>query len=194
MNGNDAMFGIVTLGWIVLVASSLAARRIPLKQGMKMALAWVGIFTLGFTLFVFRGEFSAIGSRMKSELTGSPMVDGTAIRIPIAQDGHFWATATVNGVEARFLIDSGATITTLSKDLAEKAGVRTEAGGAIVETANGTVVMDRGRAEQFDLGGIVRNDLKIHISGADETNIIGMNFLSSISNWRVEGHDLVLQP
>ncbi len=89
VNGTDAMFGIVTLGWIVLIASSLAARRIPLKQGMKMALAWVAIFTVGFTLFVFRGEFSAVGSRMKSELLGTPMVEGSTIRIPIAEDGHY---------------------------------------------------------------------------------------------------------
>lgn len=194
MNGNDVMYGIVTLGWIVLVASSLAARRVPLKQGMKMALAWVAIFTIGFTLFAFRGQFAAAGSRMKAELLGTPMVEGSAIRIPIAQDGHYWATATVNGIEASFLIDSGATVTTLSGDLGSKAGVRAEAGGAIVDTANGTIVMDRGRVEHFGLAGITREDLRVHISNVDETNIIGMNFLSSLSNWRVEGHDLVLQP
>lgn len=194
MSGNDALFGIVTLGWIVLVASSLAARRIPLKQGMKMALAWVAIFTVGFTLFAFRGEFSAVGNRLKSELLGTPMLEGSAIRIPIAQDGHYWATASVNGVEGRFLIDSGATITTLSSDIAEKAGVRAAAGGAIVETANGTIVMGRGRAETFKLGTISREDMRVHISNADETNIIGMNFLSTLANWRVEGQHLVLQP
>lgn len=194
MNGTDAMFGIVTLGWIVLIASSLAARRIPLKQGMKMAVAWVAIFTVGFTLFAFRGEFSAVGSRMKSELLGTPMVEGSTIRIPIAEDGHYWATAVVNGVEARFLIDSGATITTISQSLADKAGVRAEPGGAIVDTANGTIVTGRGRAENFKLGTIARETLKVHISDSDETNIIGMNFLSSLTSWRVEGHDLVLQP
>jgi aspartyl protease family protein len=188
------MFGIVTVGWLVLVVSSLVARKVPMKQTAKIALAWVAIFTVGFTLFAFRGEFSALGSRLKSELLGTPVVSGETIRIPIGQDGHFWATASVNGVEGRFLVDSGATITTIGQGFAERAGLRIEPGGAIVETANGTVVMDRGRAGTFALGPIGRDELRVHVSKADETNVIGMNFLSSLSNWRVEGSDLVLQP
>ena len=48
---------------LVLVASALFSRRLPLGQTAKMAAAWIGIFALVFALFSFRSEFMAIGSR-----------------------------------------------------------------------------------------------------------------------------------
>jgi aspartyl protease family protein len=34
----------------------------------------------------------------------------------------------------------------------------------------------------------------VDINEADDVNLLGMNFLSSLDSWRVEGNYLVLQP
>jgi hypothetical protein len=55
-------------------------------------------------------------------------------------------------------------------------------------------VFQRGRADRLKLGPIERSDLAVHIAAAEhDTNVIGMNFLSSLSAWGVEGSTLVLR-
>ncbi len=49
----------------VFVGSSLIAMRIPMGKALKMALGWVAIFALAFLVFAFRGEFSALGQRIR---------------------------------------------------------------------------------------------------------------------------------
>jgi aspartyl protease family protein len=101
----------------------------------------------------------------------------------------------------RFLVDSGATTTSISAETARRAGIEPSSGiPAIVRTANGTITVQRGRAERLAIGHIVRDDLAVHISeGFGETNVLGMNFLSSLSGWGVEGQRagrgrLILKP
>jgi aspartyl protease family protein len=101
--------------------------------------------------------------------------------------------ARVNGHAARFLVDSGASITTVSQATADAAALRRGMQVAQVETANGTVSMGRGTAERFEVGDIERRDFAVHINPRDGVNVIGMNFLSKLASWRVEGNYLVLR-
>ena len=95
----------------------------------------------------------------------------------------------------RFLVDSGATVTTLSRATAHTAGVEPDGGfGVMVDTANGTAMFDRGNVDRLKVGPIERGSLAVHISRVDgDTNVIGMNFLSTLSAWGVEGRTLVLK-
>ena len=112
----------------------------------------------------------------------------------MAEDGHFWVDASVNGHEAPFLVDSGATVTTVSRETADRAGLEPGMRVAMVETANGTVRMRVASAERFEVGAIARSDFTVQINDHDESNVLGMNFLSKLGSWRVEGNYLVLQP
>ena len=194
MNGEQMAYALYLVLFLVLVASSLAARRVPFGKTLKMSAIWVGIFALVFALFSFRSEFSSLGSRLKAEAVGTPIQAGEELRVPMAEDGHFWVQATINGHEAAFMVDSGASVTTISKETAEQAGVETGFRVAEVGTANGSVIMRRARAERFQVGGIARTDLSLLVNTHDETNVLGMNFLSSLQSWRVEGNYLVLNP
>jgi aspartyl protease family protein len=194
MDGTDAPNTFYLLLLLMLVGSSLVGMRLPLAKTAKMALAWVAIFGVGFALFSFRSEFSALGSRLKAEAIGEPVVAGGELRIPMAEDGHFWVDASINGQEAPFLIDSGASVTTISSEVASKAGIETGIRLAMVETANGTVEMRPATADRFDVGPIGRTDFGVLVNNHDQSNVIGMNFLSSLSGWRVEGRYLILKP
>ena len=162
--------------------------------GWVLWLAPLGIFALAFAIFSFRSEFMAVGSRLKAEAIGTPIQSGDELRIPMAEDGHFWVEASVNGHDARFLVDSGASVTTISRETANQAGVETGMRVALVETANGTVPMRKARAESFIIGHIQRSDFAIQVNDHDDSNVLGMNFLSSLGSWRVEGNYLVLRP
>jgi aspartyl protease family protein len=173
-------------------------RRLPLGQTVKTALAWLLIFAAGFAIFALRDDFRALGSRMLAEVRGEAgqQTKGGELRIRRADGGHFWADGEVNGQPVRFLIDSGASVTTLTRATAQRTGVEPRAGfGVMVETANGVIVADRGRVERLRLGPIERSDMAVHISPeAGNVDLLGMNFLSSLSAWRVEGSTLVLRP
>jgi len=181
---------------LMLMGSSLVGMRISAGKAMKHGLAWVAIFAGVFALFAFRGEFGALGARLKSEVTGStePVVVGRTLRVPKRDDGHFWVDARVNGKPVRFLVDSGATTTTLGGDVAEAAGLEPGMRGDFVETANGTVFMPRVRAELLEIGTIRRTDFPVNINPGDDTSVLGMNYLSSLTSWGVQGNELVLTP
>src|SRR6185503_6907913 len=97
MSDNSGAFALYYLVIIVSVASSLVALRMPVGKMVKMVAAWVAIFGVGFVFFSFRSDFSAFGQRLKAEAMGSAITDGRTVRIPIADDGHFWVDAKVNG-------------------------------------------------------------------------------------------------
>jgi len=192
MTGNSPQAIYYAMG-VLLLLSSVLATRLPLGKALRMALAWVGIFAAFFVLFAFRGEFQGFGQRLRAEALGSSIAEGRELRIPIADDGHFWVEANLNGHPARFLIDSGASVTTISRETAQSAGVPMNGRRWVVETANGAAPIIQASADRLEVGSISRADFPIDINDGDQTNVLGMNFLSSLSGWRVEGNYLVLR-
>ena len=192
---NDWMLGsLYLLMAMMLVLGSLISRREPLAKMATMALAWVAIFGAGFVLFTFRDDLGYVAQRLKSEATGQPVVEGGEIRIPMAIDGHFWVQGSVNGVPVKFLVDSGATMTTIGRDTAAAAAVPVSASrNQVVRTGNGMLRVASGRADSLAIGPIERTDVGLHVADHDDLNVLGMNYLSSLSRWGVEGRWLILQ-
>ena len=185
--------GIYILMAMMLVIGSLMARREPGFKMAKMALGWVVIFAAGFILFAFRDNFGWVAQRLKAEALGTPVEEGRETRIPMAIDGHFWVEATLNGKPVKFLVDSGATMTTVDRDTALAAGVAiSPQRDQFVRTGNGIVRMSTGRAADLEVGGIHRSDVGLQIADSADLNVLGMNYLSSLSRWGVEGRWLVL--
>lgn len=194
--GDQALAFIYGILMLLLVGSSFAVRRIPIGTGLKMFASWALIFAVLFLAFTLKDDFKALGKRMMAELRGeSKLVTvGDELRIRKSDDGHFWVDGKVNGETVAFLVDSGATVTTLSAEAAGSAGVEPSSRlRTIVSTANGQVSVARGRI-RLEVGSIQREDLPVHITDSDDISLLGMNFLSSLTSWRVEGDWLVLKP
>jgi aspartyl protease family protein len=191
---NDLMLGgVYILMALMLVVGSLMARREPAAQMMKMAGAWIVIFAAGFILFTFRDNLGWVAQRLKAEAVGTPVEQGRETRIPMAIDGHFWVEAELNGRPVKFLIDSGATMTTIDRETAARTGVEVSPRrDQFVRTGNGIIRVSSGRAGEIQVGGIARGDVGLQIADNDDLNVLGMNFLSSLSRWGVEGRWLVL--
>lgn len=124
-------------------------------------------------------------------------VEGRELRVRMSPDGHFWVLASINGVERRMLIDSGATVTAVSAQTAREAGIDASTGIApvILRTANGAAPAQTGSIDELKVGNIVARNLKVVTSpGLGDLDVLGMNFLSKLDSWRVEGRTLVLVP
>ena len=196
-DGDQAASFLYLLGVLVLVASALLVRRIPLGQGLKMFAGWVLIFLAAFAAFTLKDDFVALGKRVVAEARGEgeAVAAGKAMRIRKALDGHFWVNGELNGHNVRFLVDSGATVTSISTRTAARADIVTGGLPVMVNTANGIAQARRGRADRLKVGTIERQDVAVHVSETlGDTDILGMNFLSSLSSWGVEGQWLVLKP
>ena len=192
---NDVMLGsLYLLMAMMLVLGALINRREPLAKMLVMALAWVAIFGGGFVLFTFRDDLRFVAQRLKTEATGEPIVTGQEVRIPMAIDGHFWVQGAINGTPVKFLVDSGATVTTIDRATALRAGATVDdARDQLVRTGNGMIRVSRGRAQSLEIATIARENVGLHIVDDDDMNVLGMNFLSSLTRWSVEGRWLILQ-
>jgi aspartyl protease family protein len=161
------------------------------------------LFSLAITAFCIfvllqQGPYDPNLARLMAKMgLDDQQVSGEEVSIRMSADGHFWARAAVNGVERRMLVDSGATVTALSERTARLASVdrRTNVLPVVMRTANGAVRADPASVERLRLGSIEARNLKVVISPAlGDVDILGMNFLSQLASWRVEGRTLILVP
>jgi aspartyl protease family protein len=193
-DNTSLIYGLMALG---IMLPALFSRKLPIGEMMKMVLAWAGIFAAIFLVFSFRDSFSGIWKQVKTEFAGSSVDSDGSLRIPRNDNGHFMITVQMNGKDARMLIDSGATITSISTETARKLGIEVDTGGfpVIVETANGMAEARRARLETLRVGPITRGDFAIHVGdGIGEEGLLGMNFLDTLGSWRVEGSMMILNP
>ena len=162
-------------------------------------------FAISLALFAFlifillqQAPYQPELSRITSSLgLDDQKVEGKELRVRMASDGHFWVRASINGVERRMLIDSGATITALSQSTAQAAGVDAHSTLApvVLRTANGATPARTGSVDELRVGNIVARNLKIVTApGLGSLDVLGMNFLSKLDSWRVEGRTLILVP
>ena len=193
---NDVMLGgLYILMASMLVIGALMARREKFARLATMALAWVVIFAGGFVLFTFRDDLGWVAQRLRAEATGAPVEQGETIRIPMAIDGHFWVSGEINGEPVKFLVDSGATMTTIGSETASRASVAINPGrDQLVRTGNGIIRVASSRADQLAIGPIQRDGMRLHVAQGEDLNVLGMNFLSTLERWGVEGRWLVLVP
>lgn len=181
-------------GW---AGSVMARRNVPLGLFIRRVstLALVGI------LVMLVLQLSRFDPRIDLAVPqiGLPeqVVEGGETRIPLAPDGHFWLRAQVNGEPVAFMVDTGATLTAVSSQVAERIGLEPRPGGIPVRlnTANGTISADIATIEEMRFGNVAARGLDAVIApNLGETSVIGMNLLSRLQSWRVEDNTLILVP
>lgn len=188
-----ALFALV-VGW---VGGLMIRSKVPLGWLVRgsSTMAMIGILSVVVLQFAqFDSRFAVAMAEM-----GLPeqVVEGRETRVPLSADGHYWLRVSVNGTEARFMIDTGATLTTISTETAAKAGVEARAGHPAItlSTANGTIEAPLGVIEELRFGNITARGLDTVIApNMGDMNVIGMNLLSRFAEWKVQKGVLVLVP
>jgi len=184
-----------------LVVVNIVTRRVPLIGSLLRFAVWGVIVMLVIGAVeqrsLFDPYFARITHFLRLDTPDDQQVSGKELRIPMSRDGHFWVRARINGLERKLLVDSGATITALSVDTAEAAGLMPEKSPfpIILKTANGAVAARTSRVSTLRIGNVVARNLPVVVSPSfGDTEVIGMNFLSKLKSWRVEGTILILEP
>ena len=191
--GPDALlYGLL----LILPVAALMARRVPLTRVAGLLAVWAMVFAIGLLIVGEQERFEPYLQRLAALLKlDSQTVVGKEVRIRMAADGHFWARVTIAGVKRRMLIDSGATVTALSTATAAAAGLEVSrpAFPMVIRTANGSVAAQVATVDELTLGDIVARRVPVVVSEAfGDTDVLGMNFLSRLKSWRVEGATMIL--
>jgi aspartyl protease family protein len=111
-------------------------------------------------------------------------------------DGHFWATAYVNGTPVKFLVDTGASLVALSERDARKIGLDTDRleRNAEVRTAAGRVKAAITTITKIEIDGVtVKNVQAVVIDKGLEHSLLGMSFLNRLDGWDVTPTAIVIR-
>ena len=196
---NDDLPRAIYLGlWLMLLVSAFAVRRLPIKATLKMVLAWVGIFAVVILIASGRNQYAEWWSSAREMIDGPDQtVTGGALTVPMDDSGSFYVNATINGISRRMLVDSGASSTTISAETARAAKINIEESPfpIILDTAGGPITARVATIHKLTMGPIQVADLTTYVTATiGDTDVVGMNFLSRLKSWHVEGRTLVLQP
>lgn len=171
--------------------------RLKLKGALRNIVIWLGIGAVILTLYTLRDDFKQIASRVTGEVVpfqASENADGDLV-IQRGRDGHFNIEVSVNGTPVKFLVDTGASIVTLSETDARRAGYDPKSLDYTLQfsTANGTAFGAPIRIERMQAGPLVARDVRAAVGGAGMSkSLLGMSFLNQLNGFSVSGDQLTL--
>ena len=122
--------------------------------------------------------------RMGQRIGSAPVGGGGSQRTVITADakGHFFTTATVNGVSMPFMVDTGATMVTISSAYAKSAGIAYTSGErGLMQTANGVTAAYRVKLDTVRMGDITLNNVDGVVMENQQLGrfgLLGMSFLN----------------
>ena len=91
-------------------------------------------------------------------------------------NGHFYLPGTIENVPVTFMVDTGASVTSISADLAKQAGIR-NCKEVQFQTANGTATGCIALVTHMTLGNFVLQNITVAVMPNMETNLLGANVL-----------------
>jgi aspartyl protease family protein len=119
------------------------------------------------------------------------------VQISRGQGGEFALRATINGVHAPMVIDTGATSVVLTFETAKAAGLPLELldYNVDVETAGGHTKAARLTLNRLAIGKLVERSVPALVvpRGQMKTNLLGMSFLDRLESWEVRADSLMLR-
>ena len=111
-----------------------------------------------------------------------------------ARDGHFYAMGTVNGRAAKFMVDTGASVVSVSEEFARQAGI---VGGTptTFHTANGPRAGRLVQGVTVGVGPVSVSNVRVGVGlvgGDDSDALLGQSFLSQF-DIRINNKQMVLR-
>ncbi len=195
---------------LVLLGSILAALAFGLNargavgRAFRHGIGWLAVFALLIAVYSYRTEFEWIARRMVAELfPGEAVVEevegrGEQVIVNRTLGGHFRLAARINGARVAMLVDTGASVVTLTAADAARAGfdVSRLRFSVPVMTANGSAAAAPVVLDRLEVGPIERRRVPALVArpGMLDQSLLGMSFLDSLSGFAVAGDRLTLSP
>ena len=157
----------------------------------------VKLISVGGDLAVVQidGKRVTIAMGQGARLAGDARSSGAqSVTLTVDSQGHFMTTGTINGVGVRMLVDTGASLISMSSTEAKRLGINYLAGEkASASTANGVVPTYRVKLDEVRVGDVMLNNVDGMVLAGDNLPIVllGMSFLNRMEMKR-DGEKMVL--
>lgn len=142
-----------------------------------------------------RYDPSQLEALVRSPYTVTPPSYGKdgEITIPKSRDGHYQVHGFVNGFPVLFLVDTGATMTTIPLRYARSSGIRA---GIVqdIQTGAGVVQMGVSEGNRIGVGPVALDGMKVAIAKEIPVAVLGMNALQRFRVAIDESGTMTLRP
>jgi aspartyl protease family protein len=148
----------------------MSGSRLPLGHITALAV-WIAIFGAIYLYF---------DARQKPTIAvASADLAGGEVTIPRSRDGHYYVRGSINGHPVDFMVDTGASMVSIGRDIARSAGLPSGM-PASFSTANGTVMGEIVSGQTVEAGGIVVRGLSVGVGVVGDMALLGQNFLRRV--------------
>ena len=185
-----SVVGVIGDKAAVLVIDGAEPRTIRLGQKLS-GVTLVAVTRQGATLeFDGKRRTLVLGQHVRDI---APAATAGTASVILAADarGHFVTEGQVNNLPVRFLVDTGATMVSLSEDDARRLAIDfLKAQRGTVSTANGLAKVYRVKLDTVRVGGIELHgvDALVHEGAGLDVVLLGMSFLNRVEMQRAGGN------
>ncbi len=176
---------------------------------MKELGSWTAAFALVALTVVY---FDNIRGLMRTALESVDMVQyrqasqtkpekpktfGGTVELLSDNLGHFQTTAYINGTPVYVLVDTGASLVSMSYDVAQSVGISISDSDftARTQTANGIAHVAIVHIDEISIGGITISNVRGAVAepGLQRKTLLGMTFLNRLSRFGVQSGVMVME-
>lgn len=182
------MLKLVSVGVVATVSAAIAAQAVMSLDRAQQDPGLRRADTVGP---------AAASAPSVADLATAAPAQGQVASVVKAADGHYWAEASVNGSEVRFLVDTGASAVALTQTDAQRLGISPapEAYTLSVTTANGQTRAAPVKLASVSIGGAQVQDVDaLVIENGLQTSLLGMSYLGRLSQFEATKTSLILRP
>jgi aspartyl protease family protein len=177
---------------INVVALTAGKAVVTINNGKPLTMAVGQVSSEGVRMISATSDsavFEVGGKRQTLTMGQSISIGGGAVnsqRATLTADngGHFITNAEINGISIKFMVDTGASLVTLSSGEARRAGINYLAGQkATLQTANGTTTAYRVQLDTVRLGDITLTNVEgavVEGGVMGEHGLLGLSFLNRV--------------
>jgi aspartyl protease family protein len=131
------------------------------------------------------------------KIAGGNASGGRGVTLRAGPSGHYAAEVRINGARIEMMVDTGATVVSLSQETARRLSIfpLPEAYTATMRTANGVVLAAPVMLSEVRLGTISVRQVQAVVmpDRALGTDLLGMSFLGRLSGFTVGNNEMVLR-
>ena len=184
------------------LAGVLGSKALLMIDGGEPQAVAVGQSLAGVKVISVQGEQAVveIGGkkrplRVGQHAIGAAPADGSGMIVMTADNqGHFYATGSVNGAAVRFLVDTGATMVSLGANDARRIGLDFNRGQkGMTQTANGQTMVSKVKLDTVRIGDVTLHNVDALIHQTEmPMALLGMSFLNRMEMQR-DGSTMTLR-
>lgn len=126
-----------------------------------------------------------------------PETNNSALIFDRGAGGHFFVQALVDGVMIDFIVDTGASVVVLSPNDAERLGLQFSKDDYTwqYQSANGVGYAAPIEVNSLSLGAATAHDVPAVVIQQPMTHsLLGQSFLRNLTNFQVQGDQLIITP